>query len=86
MTEWGVVCVIIALFGFVVAIVKPIITLNTTITELTQIVRRLQSDVEEFTTRNSSAHARIFDRLKKDENNILAHETRITILEKEIEK
>lgn len=86
MTEWGVVGVIIALFGFVVAIVKPIITLNTTITELTQIVRRLQSDVEELTTRNSSAHARIFDRMEQDEKILTDHSTRLTILENEVKK
>lgn len=86
MTEWSVVGVIIALFGFVVAIVKPIITLNTTITELTQIVRRLQSDVEELTTRNSSAHARIFDRMEQDEKILTDHSTRLKILENEVKK
>ncbi len=43
MTEWGVVTVIIALGGFVLAIVAPVIKLNTTITRLTTIVDRLQS-------------------------------------------
>lgn len=82
MNEWGVVGVLIALVGFVFTLVKPVVVLNTTITELTQIVKRLQSDVEELTTRNSSAHARLFDRIEKDEKDIANHETRLTILEK----
>lgn len=82
MNEWGVVGVLIALVGFVFTLVKPILTLNTTITQLTEIVKRLQSDVEELTTRNSSAHARIFDRLEKDEKDLANHEMRITVLEK----
>lgn len=34
MTEWGVVLVIIALFGFIVAVVTPILKLNQSITKL----------------------------------------------------
>lgn len=86
MTEWGVVGVLVVLVGLIASIVKPIITLNTTITQLTQIVKQLQTDVEELTTRNSSAHARIFDRIEKDERDLVNHEARITVLEKEMQK
>jgi hypothetical protein len=41
MTEWQVVLVIIALFGFITAVVTPIVKLNTNITKLTSAVERL---------------------------------------------
>lgn len=86
MNEWGVVGVLIALFTFGVAVITPIIKLNTTITKLAstvenliQNVQSIASDLGSLNDRNADTHRRMFDTL----NN---HETRITIIEKEIQK
>lgn len=81
MTEWEVFGVIAGLATFVIAIVTPIIKLNTTITKLSQIVDRLRNDLQDLSERNSKTHARIYDELEKDEKLLNNHETRITVLE-----
>ena len=86
MTEWSIVTVIIALIGLIVSVTSPIVKLNTTITKLTQIVDAVGKDLADLTDRNSKSHARIYDSLDKHDNAINNHETRIVILEKEIEK
>ena len=47
MTEWGVVVVLITLGTFGIAVVRPIITLTSTITTLTAVVEQLRADVKE---------------------------------------
>ena len=81
MTEWEVFGVIVALIGFVAALVTPLIKLNTLITQLTQTVRQLAEDLHDVTERNSKTHSRIYDSLEKDEKQLQNHETRITVLE-----
>lgn len=86
MTEWGIVGVLITLFGFGVAVVTPIVKLNNTITKLSVAVENLikqvntiAADLGNLTERNADTHQRLFTMV----NN---HETRITVLEKEINK
>lgn len=74
MNEWGVVGVIIAMAGFVISVVTPIIKLNTTITKLTTIVDEIAKDFDMFTSKNSTAHEKMFEELGD-------HEKRITVLE-----
>ena len=74
MTEWSVFGVIVAIAAFLVTVVKPIITLNTSITRLTEIVDKMSHDLDALTERNAQTHARLFDRIEN-------HETRITVLE-----
>ena len=50
MTEWGVVVVLITLGTFGIAVVRPIITLTSTITTLTAVVEQLRADVKEQST------------------------------------
>jgi hypothetical protein len=47
LTEWGVVVVLITLGTFGIAVVRPIITLTSTITTLTAVVEQLRADVKE---------------------------------------
>ena len=74
MTEWEVFGVIVALASFVLAVVTPIIKLNTTITKLSGIVDSMARDLGSLTERNAKTHERIFNELGD-------HEKRITILE-----
>ena len=86
MTEWGIVGVLITLFGFGVAVVTPIVKLNNTITKLSaavenliQQVHTIASDLGNLTERNADTHQRLFEKIND-------HETRISVLEKENQK
>jgi len=71
MTEWGTFGVIAALVAFVIAVVKPIINLNTSITKLSEAVKNLLRYVD----KNDDCHAKFTETLSD-------HETRITVIEK----
>ena len=81
MTEWAVVGVIITLLGLVAAVVKPLITLNTTLTKLTDSVATLDKNITALTTDNTASHARIWGELNAHDETINDHETRISIIE-----
>lgn len=81
MTEWGVVGVLVVLVGFVAALAKPMISLNTAITRLTLAVERLQHDVSAMTAKNSESHSRIYGKLEGQDKRIDEHEGRIALLE-----
>lgn len=81
MTEWGVVGVIIALVGLGAAIIKPVLSLNTSITRLNLTLEQLQRDVGTMTTKNSKSHERIWDKLEEQGGALEDHERRIDSLE-----
>ena len=56
MSEWGVFGVIVALIGFAVSIVTPIIKLNTNITKLTVTLERMVKDVDIQKNSSHEAH------------------------------
>ena len=85
MTEWTVVTVIIALVGFLAAVIKPIITLNTNITKLTAAVSTLQENLEKLTTKNNESHDRIWCRLDQHAGRLSDHETRLLVAERKAE-
>ena len=82
MTEWAVVGVIVTLLGLVAAVVKPLITLNTTLTKLTDSVATLDKNITALTTDNTASHARIWGELDEHDEKLNDHETRLTIMEK----
>ena len=81
MSEWTVVTAIIALVGLLTAVVKPLISLNGTITRLTEAVSRLQDNISELTDRNSEGHSRLWLKSGEHDEKLGAHETRLRILE-----
>lgn len=82
MTQWDVVLVITALVGLGVAIVTPLIKLNTSITKLSTLLDGLTGDMRELTDKNTKSHQRIWDKLDEHEESVNDHEIRITVLEK----
>lgn len=73
--EWTVVTVIIALVGLFMAVGKPIITLNGSITHLQDAIDELREDIKVLTGRTDSQEEKLQD-----------HETRISILEEKQKK
>ena len=81
MTEWGVVGVLIALVTFGLAVVKPIVSLTRTITELTVVVRQLKTDMDAQKDDAQDAHRRLWEREVEQDKQLDNHETRIRRLE-----
>jgi len=81
MTEWTVVTVVIALGGFLLAVVRPLITLNTVITRLTAIVDSLGKSLDTLAGKNAEAHGRLWDKLSEHDGKISDHEKRLYKME-----
>ena len=81
MSEWTVVTVIVTLAGLGAAVIKPLISLNGTITRLTEVVRRLEENLGELAEKNSRSHERLWERVNEHEDELGRHETRLAVLE-----
>ena len=88
MNEWGVVSVIASLVAFGVAVIKPIISLNTAIVKLTEAVTSLKEDIlgikkemGDFINGNHNSHVRIHERIDGCNEAIRDHENRLEKLE-----
>lgn len=79
--EWTVVTVIIALVGFVAAVANPLTRLTRSITTLTVVVERLQTDVEEQRQHSRQSHQRIWEHSETQDRRLDDHERRIGNLE-----
>ena len=79
--EWQVVTVIIALVSFAAIIIRPVVSLTKSITELTTTVKRLQFDLDGFVNKNSESHARLWNHNNDQDLKLEDHEARITIIE-----
>ena len=88
MNEWGVIGVIVTLVGLAVAIIKPIVQLNTNIVRLTDAVDGLKKAHTKIEEDNKKEHKQLHERInhRKKENEelddrVTDHENRISILE-----
>ena len=82
MTEWGVFLVLVAVVGFLGAVIPPITKLTKAITELTVVVDMLKSDVEALKKRSDEEHGKLQTHNDKQDKMLNDHETRIQLLEK----
>lgn len=82
MTEWTIVGVIVTLIGLVTAIIKPLITLNSVITRLTEVVKHLETNLCNLTEKNATSHGQIWEHLGEQDEQLHDHETRLTVIER----
>ncbi|WP_059004168.1 hypothetical protein [Bittarella massiliensis (ex Durand et al. 2017)] len=89
MTEWGVFGVVVALLGFLAAIVAPILKLNTNITRLTVTMEHLveqmggqSKKMEEIREKNHKSHERLWEKNEEQDKMLENHEGRLKVLEK----
>lgn len=68
--------------GGCIAIIKPILKLNTTIVNLIDSIDSLRSDYSETVKKNSDSHRKIWEHNGIQDKTINDHEIRIQILEK----
>ncbi len=80
--EWTAVTVIIALAGLLGLIIKPIVKLNTVITQLSTVVETLGESLEALTSKNSATHALLWDKLGEHVGTLCEHDKRISIIER----
>lgn len=81
MAEWDIYLVIVSLLGTAIAIARPVLSLNTSITKLNASITKLSLDLADLETSNRASHKRIWDHNEKQDKNIVDHETRIAVLE-----
>lgn len=82
MTEWEVVGVIVVLVGLAAAVIKPVVSLNSNITRLTELCGYLETNLNSLTAKNSQAHERLHRQVEEQESILQKHETRLAVLEK----
>ena len=82
MTEWQVVGVIVVLLGLAATVIKPIVTLNASITRLTELCSFLEKNIDDLTRKNGEAHDRLWRRADEYDARLQCHETRLAGLEK----
>ena len=80
MSEWTVVTVIVVLSGLVISFVKPLISLNSTLTRLADAVGVLERELKDFSARNREAHARIWEKEQEQDAALQRHEAMLTQL------
>ena len=70
--------------GLGAAIIKPIVSLTRSITELTVVVRTIKEDMSGLTDKNSKAHERLWDHNEDQDKKLDDHERRIGSLEHKV--
>ena len=81
MNEWTVVSVIVVLSGLVISFVKPLISLNSTLSRLTEAVRVLEKELASSSGKNAEAHARLWKKEQEQDAALQDHEVRLTKIE-----
>ncbi|NCB73442.1 MAG: hypothetical protein EOM51_01675 [Clostridia bacterium] len=86
MDEWTVVTVIATLIGICASVIRPLISLNGTITRLTAAVNVLEKNISGLAAKNSESHAKIWDKVDEHEELLNCHETRLVLIENKAAK
>lgn len=78
---WEIFLGIVALFGFITAVMTPIVKLNTSITKLNTALEMLQGSMDRLEGDNTESHRRMWAHNESQDNVIKNHETRISNIE-----
>jgi len=81
MNEWTVVTVLIAVIGLITTIVKPVISLNTTITRLDESVAGLKLKIDSLSMDYDQYYLKLSNAINQQNQQMLAHEVRIQNME-----
>ena len=82
MQEWTVVTTLVTLLGLGVAVVTPLINLNSIIVRLTDVVSALEENFSGLAKSNSEAHAKIWEKVEEQDETLVGHEIRLSLIEK----
>lgn len=78
---WEIFLGIVALFGFITAVMTPIVKLNTSITKLNAALEILQGSMGRLEVDNSESHKRMWNHNEAQDNVIKNHEVRLASIE-----
>ena len=81
MSEWTVVTVIVVLSGLVISFVKPLISLNGTLTRLADAVAVLERELKDISEKNREAHTRLWEKEAEQDELLRSHELRLSRME-----
>ena len=79
--EWTVVTVLITLSGLIIAIMTPLLKLNSNIVRLSASVDVLTGEMEKYTAKNDQSHDKLWKKNEEQDATLDDHEHRLTILE-----
>ena len=68
--SWTVILALGTIVGLFFTVGKPIINLNSTITELITRLKRMERDLDEFKVHNHEAHKKLHDRIDEVEDDV----------------
>ena len=68
--SWTVILALGTIIGLFFTVGKPIINLNSTITELITRLKRMESDLDEFKIHNHYTHKKLHDRIDEVEDDV----------------
>lgn len=80
--EWQVVTVIIALAGFAISIITPIIKLTKSITTLTVTLEQVDNRLTAQEQSSKNSHKRLWEKNEEQDEKLNDHERRITLIER----
>ena len=86
MSEWTVVTVIVVLSGLVISFVKPLISLNSTLTRLADAVAVLERELNDISEKNREAHGKLWEKETEQDGRLQDHELRLSRMEQEQSK
>lgn len=81
MDEWTVVTAAVVLLGLIMTVAKPLISLNSTITGLTDAVRVLEKNLDSIAGKNSEQHAKLWAHEAEQDETLREHEFRLRKIE-----
>lgn len=82
--EWTVVGVIVVLIGLIAAIVKPLLSWNTSLTENTDAIKQLTETIKSNEKANEKEHIAIWDEVEKHGDMLSKHETDIAVIKEKV--
>lgn len=68
--SWTVILSLATIVGLFFTVGKPIINLNSTITELITRLKRMEHDLDKFKVHNHGAHKKLHDRIDEVEDDV----------------
>ena len=78
---WEIFLGIVALVGFLVTVISPLMKLSKTMTELNVNMQNLNQAMNTLTSNNTESHRRIWEHNEEQDSKIENHEKRITKIE-----
>lgn len=77
MTDWDIVKDIVVLAGLIMTVTTPLLKLNTSITQLKEMLNSVAKQVQENDNSNSASHKRLWERNEEQDETLQRHEQRL---------